>query len=310
MEKQCKKCHEIKDASEFRKDKYTKDGYTTRCKYCIDHKYKNICEYCGKYFLGSHKSQRFCSKECSGKNKTKQIIFNCDYCNKESTMGEAEFYKEGKLNHYCSKECKDKHHSKLISNENHPNWKGGNIISKCDYCEKEINYNIQREERSKNHYCSTECAGKHKSIINRGENSYNWKGGSSYKYNAIASLLRNSTIDKWREDSVNSSNGKCVISGKQYDCVHHLYGFNLILNELLNITNIELKNKVSDYTDDEIIKLKDICLGLHYKYGLGVCLTDELHEEFHKIYGYGNNTKEQFQEFLNNKNKKEDSLIP
>ena len=72
----------------------------------------------------------------------------------------------------------------------------------------------------------------------------------------------------------------------------------------IDITQIELKDKISDYSDDEIIKLKDTCLELHYKYGLGVCLTKEIHEEFHKIYGYGNNTKEQFQEFLNNKNKK------
>jgi hypothetical protein len=301
MEKQCSKCKQIKTINEFRKDKYSKDGYTTRCKYCIDHKYKNICLQCGKEFFGSHIKQKLCSKECSGKYNTKQVKFNCDCCGKDSTMCEAEFYREGKSHHYCSKECKDSHHSELISNQNHPNWKGGNIISKCDYCGKEISYNLQREERSKHHYCSTECSGKHKAIINRGENSYNWKGGSSYKYNTISSLLRNSTIDKWREDSINSSNGKCVASGLPYDCVHHLYGFNFILSELLDITKIELKDKTSDYTESEIITLKETCLELHYKYGLGVCLTNDIHEEFHKIYGYGDNTPEQFKEFLNNK---------
>jgi len=301
VNKTCNKCKQIKDISEFRKDKYTKDGYTGRCKYCIDHKYKNICECCGEKFLGSHKTQRFCSYECSGKHNTKQVTFKCNYCGKESSAYESEYYKDGKIHHYCSKECKNKHHGELISKDSHPNWKGGNIISKCDYCGEEINYSISRDKRSEYHYCSSECSGKHKAIMNRGENSYNWKGGVSYKYNTVASLLRNSTIDKWRDDSIKASNGKCIISRLPYECVHHIYGFSFILQEVLEITNIELKEKFSDYTNDEVIKLKETCLELHYKYGLGVCLTNNIHEEFHKIYGYGNNTKEQFEEFLNNK---------
>ena len=37
----------------------------------------------------------------------------------------------------------------------------------------------------------------------------------------------------------------------------------------------------------------------------GVCLCENCHKEFHKIYGYGNNTKEQYIEFKENKNKGE-----
>lgn len=302
MNKICNKCNKIKDISEFRKDKYTKDGYTSRCKYCIDHKYENICEYCGKEFLGSHKSQKFCSNECKGKHKSeaKRVTYKCNYCKKESSMISSEFHREGKEHHYCSVDCKNKHHSELIAKANHPNWKGGDIIAKCDYCEKEINYTVSRGRRSEYHYCSTECSGNHKAIIRRGENSYNWKGGSTTRYNAINSLLRNSTIDKWRNNSIEASNGKCIISKQPYECVHHIYGFSFILNEVLEITGIELKEKISDYSDEEIIKLKNTCLELHYKHGLGVCLTNDIHEEFHKIYGYGDNTKEQFEEFINN----------
>lgn len=37
----------------------------------------------------------------------------------------------------------------------------------------------------------------------------------------------------------------------------------------------------------------------------GVCLCEHCHKEFHHIYGYGNNTKEQYIEFKENKNKGE-----
>ena len=41
----------------------------------------------------------------------------------------------------------------------------------------------------------------------------------------------------------------------------------------------------------------------------GILLCVNCHKEFHKIYGYGNNTKEQFKEFYKNKTNKEFEVV-
>jgi len=126
-----------------------------------------------------------------------------------------------------------------------------------------------------------------------GENSCNWKGGIT----AIGMYLRNQ-MTQWRNDSKKSCGFKCVISKGRFDHIHHIHGFDMILEETFITTGIEKREKIADYSDKELKTLEDICLKIHYKYGLGACLTKENHENFHKLYGYGNNTPEQWQEFL------------
>jgi hypothetical protein len=103
-------------------------------------------------------------------------------------------------------------------------------------------------------------------------------------------------IITWRKDSMVSSRFKCVITGGKFDVVHHLHSYNQILKETLGELNIPLYDDYSAYTFDELNLIKERLLRNHYKYPLGVCLREDIHKEYHSIYGH-NNTPEQFEEF-------------
>ena len=126
-----------------------------------------------------------------------------------------------------------------------------------------------------------------------GENSPSWKGGITPIYNYLRGCLSN-----WKKESMELCNHKCVVTqAEDYD-IHHIFSFNLILKELLNISNIKIKQDVSDYTDDELTILKNTLRELHYKNGLGICIHTKLHSLFHTEYG-DNNDKKQILDFLN-----------
>ncbi len=77
--------------------------------------------------------------------------------------------------------------------------------------------------------------------------------------------------DKWRKDVYERDNFTCCITGKRGGdlVVHHLDSYD---------NNKELRIILSN----------------------GITISEEYHKLFHKIYGMGNNTREQFEEFLKN----------
>ena len=66
--KVCSKCHNEKPLSEFRNDKYTKSGKTTRCKMCLKRNPgmpKEVrCFYCREWFTKTQSSYKFCKPIC------------------------------------------------------------------------------------------------------------------------------------------------------------------------------------------------------------------------------------------------------
>jgi hypothetical protein len=131
-----------------------------------------------------------------------------------------------------------------------------------------------------------------------GELNPNWRGGIS---NLYSHLRRNLT--KWKLDSAKDCDYKCVLTGKRFDDIHHLYNFQNIIQETFLELDIEIKDNIGEYSMYEFITEK--CLEIHYRYPFGVCLQQKVHRLFHEIYGFINNNPEQFEEFKEKYNKGE-----
>ena len=126
---------------------------------------------------------------------------------------------------------------------------------------------FQPFKRSKNKVCK-ECRIK----LNSGENTYNWKGGV-YEQEHIA-FRKTYEFKKWRNNVFKRDNYTCQCCGvRSYKLnAHHLDGYNWCEEKRTDVDN-------------------------------GITLCMDCHNDFHMNYGYGNNTEEQFEEYMNNQNK-------
>lgn len=135
------------------------------------------------------------------------------------------------------------------------------------------------------------------SLLFTGDNSHRWKGGIS----DLNHYLRSAIYDHWTKPSLEKYSFKCVITGSSKNLhVHHISkNFNEIVTETLKNLNLKPKGSISDYTNEDLEKIKNECIMLHLQYGLGVPLRAELHYKFHALYGKSNNNEFQFKEFRN-----------
>lgn len=103
-----------------------------------------------------------------------------------------------------------------------------------------------------------------------GENHYLWNTSLTYEDRINKRGIMENVY--WRKSVFEKCDYTCIIT-KQHGGVlnaHHLNGYNWDVENRFNINN-------------------------------GVCLSKNAHDEFHMIYGYGDNTLEQFKEFYFNK---------
>lgn len=119
-------------------------------------------------------------------------------------------------------------------------------------------------------------------------------------YGNISKLFRGH-IQSWKTASMERCNYQCIFSGSKDYVVHHLHGFNMIVQEVFQILDDDgllHGDNLSDYTADELNNMIKVFQTIHNKYPLGVCVRKDIHDLFHTLYGSGCNTKEQWEAFV------------
>ena len=108
-------------------------------------------------------------------------------------------------------------------------------------------------------------------------------------------------IYTWAQNIKKLNNYTCCVTGKRSNIIlHHCRSFNLLFQETIDALNFEIKDEFSEYTDDELNLFTNTFLDLQEYYGEYVCVNETVHKLFHKNYGYGDNTIEQWNEFVEN----------
>lgn len=121
-----------------------------------------------------------------------------------------------------------------------------------------------------------------------GENCIFWKGGSTN----IVQHFRALTVP-WRNKRFAEENRRCELSGKfSHDLVaHHInFSFSDIAWKTINDLKFDVREKVSDYSTEEIIALDKKFIENHEMMAVGVVMTKDIHNDFHNYCGGCNNT--------------------
>lgn len=110
-------------------------------------------------------------------------------------------------------------------------------------------------------------------------------------------------IVPWRNSVREKCNYVCAVTGKRSNIiVHHIRSFNLLLEECIEMLDFPLYDDFGIYTQEQLDEFVDFFIELQEHYGEYICITEKVHDKFHSIYGCGNNTKEQWEEFITNYN--------
>ena len=118
------------------------------------------------------------------------------------------------------------------------------------------------------------------------------------KYSGASEFFRKYNTD-WKRDSMIACEYKCAVTGNRFDDIHHLMSLNKILEDACLSIGLAVEDFDPNYaSDDEKSNFVNAVKMEQAKYPLGVCLSKEVHTQFHNIYGYGDNTPDQFYQFI------------
>lgn len=105
---------------------------------------------------------------------------------------------------------------------------------------------------------------------------------------------------KWKRNSMDFDNTfLCFLSDDKFDNIHHLYSRNLLIKDMISELEIDIDDfDINQCSKEERNKIISNYQKQEGKHPFGICLRRDIHLKFHNIYGYGNNTPEQFVEFV------------
>lgn len=119
-------------------------------------------------------------------------------------------------------------------------------------------------------------------------------------YDNLYNYIRQRLVP-WRNKVREEHDYTCEITGSRSNIVvHHIRSFNLLLEECVDILNFPIYDDFGLYTQEQLDYFMESFLELQELYGAYVCISESVHKNFHKKYGYGDNTLEQWNEFIKN----------
>lgn len=236
------------------------------------------CELLSTEYINASTSLRFkcnvCGKEFERDfNHVKRGRFRCAQCGIEAGARKLEYTKE-----YVKKDIFEKAQYRMIGN-----YVNAEVPFKV-VCSLGHEFDLRYSSFLDHHSGCKKCA----NLNMRGSNHPNWNGGG---HQETIDYFRHALLS-WKRACLKAADYKCDITGTSDDLIiHHLSNFSDILKNTLTELNIPYYNKISDFSEKERNLVVDELLKKH-PLELGVVLDREVHNEFHKIYGKTNNTKE------------------
>ena len=177
--------------------------------------------------------------------------------------------------------------------------KGGNVrwLCRCECGNKVVvlGKNL-RNSRTTSCGCYHKEKASEKGKERIGESNPSWKGGIT----PISIYLRSLPIvEQWANNCKQQVNYTCKLTGKVSGELntHHLKAFSTIVLEAHKLYGIKIYETIGEYTQEELHKLEEYVASWHKDNSNAVVLCEEAHILFHSLYGKGNNTKKQFEEF-------------
>lgn len=119
-----------------------------------------------------------------------------------------------------------------------------------------------------------------------------------HNYKTLSNYMR-AKLYIWKQQYRERCNYTCALSGERSNIiVHHIYGFNLLISETIDLLNFPVYEDLDLYSQEQLDLFVKTFLELQEYYGEYICITETIHKQFHSIYGCGDNTREQWDEFV------------